>query len=187
MRDVVESLKDIFREGLEEKLQIGSDKVRLPRPLVQRPMRSFFLVQAAKEAVQTSESFAGAMHWATYRATLKRDGVFRRDLNAELCLPMTSSIAQRYALTSTTRWRICLDMRPPLSSWAQVFEQDLFADFNRNGSAVIEALIEEIKEDAAPGLRDRTRVQGELAKEDTKVRREVLDHEALSNIKVSDR
>ncbi|KAG9038318.1 hypothetical protein FRB95_001730 [Tulasnella sp. JGI-2019a] len=126
-RETVDStvlqLQDIFRAGLEDKLQQGS-------------------ANAAAAALETSDNFAAAIHWATYRATLRRDGVFCTDLNAEMCFPMTKSIAQ---------------------SWAQVFEQNLFADFEKRTTNSVQDIIFEIKETAPYGLKDQCGTQGELA------------------------
>ncbi|KAG9018995.1 hypothetical protein FRB90_007375 [Tulasnella sp. 427] len=140
--EAVSTLHEIFKDGLEEKLRIGS-------------------ATASEMASETSMNFASSMHWATYRAHLRRDGVFRRDLNAELCLPLTSSIAK---------------------SWGEVFEQDLFAEFGLQTTQTIEELIAEIKDSAAPGLRERCRVQGVLAKEDAQTALRAMIqvvHEAL--------
>ncbi|KAG8929017.1 hypothetical protein FRC01_005056, partial [Tulasnella sp. 417] len=140
--EAVSNLHDIFKDGLEEKLKIGS-------------------ATASAMAYETSMNFGNSMHWATYRAHLRRDGVFRRDLNADLCLPLTSSIAK---------------------SWGEVFEQDLFAEFGRRTTQAIEKVIEEIKDSAAPGLRERCGVQGNLAKEDAETALKAMIqivHEAL--------
>lgn len=140
--EAVSNLHDIFKDGLEEKLKIGS-------------------ATASQMAYETSMNFGNSMHWGTYRAHLRRDGVFRRDLNVELCLPLTSSIAK---------------------SWGEVFEQDLFAEFGRRTTQAIEQLIEEIKDSAAPGLRERCRVQGHLAEEDAQTALRAMIqtvHEAL--------
>ncbi|KAG8902264.1 hypothetical protein FRC00_014089, partial [Tulasnella sp. 408] len=140
--EAVSYLHDSFRAGLEDKLKIGS-------------------ATASEMAYETSMNFGNSMHWATYRAHLRRDGMFRRDLNTELCLPLTSSIAK---------------------SWGEVFEQDLFAEFGRRTTHAIEQVIEEIKDSAALGLRERCRVQGDLAKVDaqTALRAMIqIVHEAL--------
>ncbi|KAG8979124.1 hypothetical protein FRC05_009334 [Tulasnella sp. 425] len=140
--EAVYNLHDIFKAGLEEKLKIGS-------------------ATAYAMAYETSMNFGNSMHWSTFRAHLRRDGVFRRDLNAELCLPLTSSIAK---------------------SWGEVFEQDLFAEFGRQTTLAIEKVIEEIKDSAAPGLAERCNVQGNLATEDAETALKAMIqvvHEAL--------
>ncbi|QRW06436.1 GTPase SLIP-GC protein [Ceratobasidium sp. AG-Ba] len=85
VKDCVAELKRAFRDGIEERCRSGAEKARLA-------------------ALQTSDEFAASMHWASYRATLRRNGEYRSDLNAELIAPMTREIA---------------------SSWAQVFDSDL--------------------------------------------------------------
>ncbi|KAG8902263.1 hypothetical protein FRC00_014088 [Tulasnella sp. 408] len=75
-------------------------------------------------AYETSVKLGNSMHWSTYWAHLRKDGVYRRDLNAELCHPSTSSIAK---------------------SWGEVFEHDLFAECGRRTTQAIEQVIEEIR------------------------------------------
>jgi len=84
-------LKQSFKDGLEEKCRAGA-------------------VNAAAVMVQRSDAFASSMPWQTYRATLRRHGSWRLDLNAELTNPFTHHIA---------------------SSWSKVFEADLFSSFER--------------------------------------------------------
>ncbi|KAI9063349.1 hypothetical protein FKP32DRAFT_1592405 [Trametes sanguinea] len=127
--DCVDELRERFRDGLEERCQVGA-------------------ANAATAAVETSDAFAASMHWGTYRATLRRHGSWRQDLNVELTNPFTRQIA---------------------SSWARVFEADLFASFEQATTKAIQQLIDDITESAAPGLKDRARGQGELAMEEAKV------------------
>lgn len=82
------------------------------------------------------------MHWATYRAHLRRLGEWHKDLNTELTLPMTRQIA---------------------SSWAKVFEADMFAAFQRKTDAAIQKMIDAVERSAPDGLKDRVRLQGEAA------------------------
>ncbi|KAF9452482.1 hypothetical protein P691DRAFT_697145, partial [Macrolepiota fuliginosa MF-IS2] len=125
----VEELQAHFKDGLEEKCHIGA-------------------TNAADAAVSTSDEFASSMHWGTYRATLRRHGTWRRDLNAELTLPFTRNIA---------------------NSWGKVFESDLFAPFEAAVTSTINKLLEEIEDTAAAGLKDRTRRQGDLCLEEARV------------------
>jgi hypothetical protein len=74
-------------------------------------------------------------------SALRRHGSWRRDLNAELTLPFTRNIA---------------------NSWGKVFESDLFGPFEAAVKAVINKLLMEIEDTAAPGLKDRTKIQGEM-------------------------
>ncbi|TFK83640.1 hypothetical protein K466DRAFT_528541 [Polyporus arcularius HHB13444] len=124
----VEELQERFKEGLEEKCQIGA-------------------ANAASAAVETSDQFAASMHWATYRATLRRHGMWRQDLNVDLSNPFTRQIA---------------------SSWSRVFESDLFASFEQATMDVIKQLIADVEASAAPGLKDRAKGQGELCLEEAR-------------------
>ncbi|KAG8698906.1 hypothetical protein FRC08_005636 [Ceratobasidium sp. 394] len=119
VKDCVAQLKRVFRDGIEERCRSGAYK-------------------AKAAALETSDTFAASMHWASYRATLRRNGEYRRDLNAELIAPMTREIA---------------------SSWAQVFDSDLFAPMERAERAEIVKLLKEIEDTAPAGLKDRCRLQ----------------------------
>lgn len=79
---------------------------------------------------------------------LRRHGEFRRDLNIELTNPLTKNIA---------------------SSWAKVFESDLFASFEKSTKAAIEKVLKEIEQSAPIGLKDRTKVQGLVCQEEANV------------------
>jgi hypothetical protein len=92
--------------------------------------------------VQTHDTFASGIHWSTYRATLRRLGEWRFDLNAELTAPMTRQIA---------------------ASWAKVFEADMFAAFQRKTEDVVQSLVQDVEESAPVGLKDKVRLQGESA------------------------
>ncbi|KAI0786384.1 hypothetical protein C8Q75DRAFT_771545 [Abortiporus biennis] len=127
--ECVKELQTRFRDGLEEKCQVGAEN-------------------AAAAAVETSDTFAASMHWATYRATLRRHGSWRRDLNVELSSPFTRNIA---------------------ASWSKVFEADLFATFEKAATDAIKKLVEEVEASAAPGLKERAKGQGELSLEEAKV------------------
>ncbi|KAF8639459.1 hypothetical protein AX16_010313 [Volvariella volvacea WC 439] len=122
----INGLKSHFKDGLEDKCRIGA-------------------INAANEALSTSDEFA-AMHWATYRATLRRHGSWRRDLNIELVNPFTRSIAH---------------------SWGKVFESDLFSTFESRIQEVLKALVCEIESSAPPSLKDRAKAQGELCLEES--------------------
>ncbi|CDO74067.1 hypothetical protein BN946_scf185043.g117 [Trametes cinnabarina] len=129
VNNCVDDLQERFRDGLEERCQVGASN-------------------AATSAVETSDAFAASMHWCTYRATLRRHGSWRQDLNVELTNPFTRQIA---------------------SSWAKVFEADLFASFEQATTEAIQKLTDDIAASAAPGLKERARGQGELAMEEARV------------------
>ncbi|KAJ7228734.1 hypothetical protein GGX14DRAFT_414563 [Mycena pura] len=125
----VSSLKDHLRNGLEERCRAGA-------------------ANAADAAVSTSDDFASSMHWASYRATLRRNGEYRRDLNVELVSPFTRNIAQ---------------------TWHHVFEADVFSSLLSSITACIDSLINDVEKSAAPGLKDRTKLQGENCLESARV------------------
>ncbi|KAJ7179183.1 hypothetical protein C8R46DRAFT_1072781 [Mycena filopes] len=125
----VSSLKDHLRDGLEERCRVGA-------------------LNAAESAVPTSDEFAGSMHWASYRATLRRNGEYRRDLNVELVNPFTRNIATK---------------------WQQVFEADIFSGLLSSTVDCINKLIGDIERSAASGLKDRARIQGESCLESARV------------------
>ncbi|KAG6813480.1 hypothetical protein H0H92_010505 [Tricholoma furcatifolium] len=125
----ITDLQELFKDGLEEKCKTGA-------------------ANAAAAAVATSDEFAASMHWGTYRATLRRHGSWRRDLNVELVTPFTRNIAH---------------------SWSKVFESDLFGPFEAASTASISKLLKDVEDSAAPGLKDRTKMQGEQCLEEARV------------------
>ncbi|KAG5637833.1 hypothetical protein H0H81_003038 [Sphagnurus paluster] len=125
----IKDLQENFKEGLEDKCKVGA-------------------ANAAAAAVPTSDEFAGSMHWGTYRATLRRHGSWRRDLNVELITPFTRNIAH---------------------SWSKVFESDLFGPFEAASLASINKLLKDVEDSAAQGLKDRTKLQGEQCLEEARV------------------
>jgi hypothetical protein len=50
-----------------------------------------------------------------------------------------------------------------------VFETDLFAGFERSAIAAINQLLRQVEDSAAFGLKDRTKIQGEVCLEEAKV------------------
>ncbi|KAL5487951.1 hypothetical protein ACEPAI_6059 [Sanghuangporus weigelae] len=125
----VEDMQHAFKDGLEEKCQAGANA-------------------AAESAVEISDAFAASMYWSTYRATLRRDGIWRRNLNEELVSPMTKTIA---------------------SSWAKTFETNLFTGFEKESLKVISDLLQEIEESCPKALRDRVHHQAQLCLDEVKV------------------
>jgi len=118
-----------FKDGLEDKCRVGA-------------------ANAADSALPTLDEFTASMHWATYRATLRRHGSWRRDLNVELVNPFTRNIAH---------------------SWSKVFESDLFASFQTSTLDVINTLVKEVEDSAASGLKDRAKMQGEASIQEARV------------------
>ncbi|OSC99144.1 hypothetical protein PYCCODRAFT_1446932 [Trametes coccinea BRFM310] len=132
--DCVEELQERFKDGLEERCQVGAAN------------------QACTGALTAQVGGVSFLHSCMFivesPAALRRHGSWRQDLNVELTNPFTRQIA---------------------SSWARVFEADLFASFEQTATKAIEQLIDDIAESAAPGLKERARGQGELAMEEAKV------------------
>lgn len=89
----------------------------------------------------------------TSTLALRRLGEFRRDLNLELVAPLTKEIA---------------------SSWARVFESDLFGPTERSILTGIEKLIKEIERTSPAGLKDRCKAQGALSAEEAKIAMKAL-------------
>lgn len=158
----VVGLKDRFRDGLEDKCQLGAQNVSfeflsIPVRLLiscRPPMLRFKSLMSSLQACtgRASEPVSG-IFTALYSFTeeisaIRRHGAFRRDLNVELSNPLTKSIA---------------------SSWSKVFESDLFAEFEKATKAAIEKLIKEVENSAPTGLKDRTRGQGLVCQEEANV------------------
>ncbi|KAH8084308.1 hypothetical protein BXZ70DRAFT_957636 [Cristinia sonorae] len=121
-------LQKTFRDGLEEKCKVGA-------------------IMAAEKAIVTAREFANGMHWRTYRATLRRHGSWKGDLNVVLCNPFTRHIA---------------------SSWVKVFEADLFASVEKVMNETIMTVLTEIELSAPPGLRERAKGQAERVLRDAR-------------------
>ncbi|KAL0949749.1 hypothetical protein HGRIS_009787 [Hohenbuehelia grisea] len=124
----MELLKERFRDGLEEKCRAGAAK-------------------AIAAAVTISDNYA-QQRWQTYRASLSRLGVFRRNLNAELIQPFITTIAH---------------------SWGQVFESDLFGAYENSVMIQIDQLILDMSASAADGLKTRIAKQGKSCKDEAQV------------------
>ncbi|KIJ27411.1 hypothetical protein M422DRAFT_271395 [Sphaerobolus stellatus SS14] len=125
VEDTIEDLKAGFADGLQSKLEAGAKN-------------------AAATALETSDNFASndSMPWQTYRATLRRNGTFRRCLNTELISPLTRNVA---------------------ASWARVFEADLFSGFESRAIQLVTKLLQEVEKSAALALRDRAKSQADMA------------------------
>ncbi|KAG9082296.1 hypothetical protein FRC06_005133, partial [Ceratobasidium sp. 370] len=139
--DCVAQLKQAFHDGIDGQCRVGAEK-------------------AKKAAVETSDTLADSMHWGTYRATLRRHGEYKRDLNAELVAPMTREIA---------------------SSWTQVFESDLFTPVKSAARTEVVKLLKEIEDSAPAGLKDRCRAQAQVTLKEV----QVVTANILRNIKTA--
>ncbi|RXW25223.1 hypothetical protein EST38_g555 [Candolleomyces aberdarensis] len=129
VENCVEELKQKFQDGLEDKCRTGS-------------------ASASAAAVAVVDDLAGSIHWQTYRATLRRHGSWRRDLNVELINPFTRTIAH---------------------SWSALFESDLLGPFETAITNGITKLLTEFEQSAAPGLKDRAKLQGEACLEEARI------------------
>lgn len=76
-----------------------------------------------------------------YRATLRRHGDWRRNLNMELLTPFTKNIA---------------------GSWSKLFETDLLRPFEVSIESAIRDLLNAMESSAAIGLKERVKMQGDL-------------------------
>ncbi|KAF8310147.1 hypothetical protein DL93DRAFT_2062306 [Clavulina sp. PMI_390] len=142
--DCVRGLKEKFRDGLEDKCQVGA-------------------ANAAASAVEVSDNIAGSMHWATYRATLRRNGSHRIDINEELATPMSKGIA---------------------SSWGKVFESDLFASFQNAANSAITVVLNEVQSKCPVGLQERAGMQAEVSMNEAKLAMDKITgvvHDALQD------
>ena len=54
-------------------------------------------------------------------------------------------------------------------TWGKIFKADLFGEFKDSTIENITQLAKEVEESAAPGLKDRTRKQGEICVEEARV------------------
>ena len=55
------------------------------------------------------------------------------------------------------------------STWSKVFESDLFGGFNNATNDAINKVLTEVEDSAAPGLKDRAKVQGNVALDEAKI------------------
>ncbi|KAI0723405.1 hypothetical protein C8Q76DRAFT_783295 [Earliella scabrosa] len=113
-------LQDVFEEYLGDKCDEG-------------------IVKATQTAVTITDNFGNSMPWQTYRATLRRDGCWRRDLNGELIQPFAQHIA---------------------GSWRQLFERDFFSSFETDAVETVLALVSDVVQSVPPYLRVRAEEQG---------------------------
>ncbi|KDQ17601.1 hypothetical protein BOTBODRAFT_64068 [Botryobasidium botryosum FD-172 SS1] len=122
----VQEMKTDFRGQLEERCRVSAE-------------------QAASIAGETYDAFAESMHWVTFRATLRRNGSWRRDLNEELAAPMNTFIA---------------------SSWARVFEANLFSSFETKAAETIVTLLEEFQASCPASIQYKAHIQIQACREE---------------------
>jgi len=158
----IEDLQNNFKDGLEEKCRVGAMNVSC-----HYHSQSHYLTSSL--GCRCRSSYIGRVHgfhalgnlssqyvtvlevlllFITPFAALRRHGTFRRDLNIELINPFTRNIAH---------------------SWSKVFESDLFGPFEKATLDAINKLVKEVEESAAPGLKDRARMQGETCAQEARV------------------
>ncbi|PVF97245.1 hypothetical protein CPB86DRAFT_786050 [Serendipita vermifera] len=105
--------------------------------------------QAAEDALEISDKFADSMHWQTYRATLRRSGEFRQDLNAALCDPLQKYVAK---------------------SWAQAFDADLVFSLENVALSIIKNMANDVETSThTDEMRRKCNIQGVIAQEESKV------------------
>ncbi|KAF7975844.1 hypothetical protein HWV62_8413 [Athelia sp. TMB] len=120
--DQMRDLRAALRNGLEEKCRLAA-------------------AMAANAAVEATDTFLlGRKHANTLKATLKRDGCWKGDMNIELCEPYTRKIA---------------------SSWQQVFERDQFSGLEDIVLRCVKKLVDDVEESAGQDFKARVKRQGE--------------------------
>ncbi|RDX53114.1 hypothetical protein OH76DRAFT_1480146 [Lentinus brumalis] len=122
VKNCVCDLQDAFAEYLSDKCDEGE-------------------VRAAQRAVQIADEFAASMAWQSFRATLRRDGSYKRDLNAELTIPFSAHIAESYC---------------------ELFRKDFFTTLEDEALETIESLIQNFVDFVPAYLRVRAKSQGEI-------------------------
>ncbi|KDQ10535.1 hypothetical protein BOTBODRAFT_163630 [Botryobasidium botryosum FD-172 SS1] len=134
--DNVGSLRKLFKDNLQGVCTAGA-------------------LKAAATAVQTSDDLATSSHWKTYRAILRRDGEWTRNLNEDLVAPMTTEIA---------------------SSWARTFEGDLFSSLETRTIAIVTKLLDDFQDSCHAMVRGvaRDQARGCLEEADTTLNK-ILD------------
>ncbi|CAE6398092.1 unnamed protein product [Rhizoctonia solani] len=99
--------------------------------------------EAEARALAIHDLFAPRItHWATYRATLRRCGEFRRNLNEELVAPIT---------------------RRQLEIWPQTFRKQLLAPMAKDAKLSIERMLAEVKRTSPPAVYAHCEPQCQLA------------------------
>ncbi|KAH9832230.1 uncharacterized protein C8Q71DRAFT_777988 [Rhodofomes roseus] len=96
-------------------------------------------LKAGEKAEQISDAFAAGMHWQTYKGTLRRNGVWRQDLNLDLTLPFMLGIA---------------------AQWSKVFS-DRSLDLKEAATSIVNQTLSEVEESATPLLKDLAHSQAE--------------------------
>ncbi|KAG8730108.1 hypothetical protein FRC11_007412, partial [Ceratobasidium sp. 423] len=88
--------------------------------------------EAEARALGTHDLFAPrVVHWATYRATLRRHGEYKRNLNQELLAPITQQL---------------------LATWPKTFEKPLLAPMVRDAKLWFEIVLSRVKLSSPPAL-----------------------------------
>ncbi|KAI0370298.1 hypothetical protein BV20DRAFT_966971 [Pilatotrama ljubarskyi] len=97
---------------------------------------------SAEEVIEASDAFvtARAMRYQTYSATLRRKGVFRYDLNAELAVPFTKRIAR---------------------AWADIFKAKSLLSLEKRASTQVRLVLDEVVASAPPYLQKKAREEAD--------------------------
>ncbi|KAI1792937.1 hypothetical protein LXA43DRAFT_1129135 [Ganoderma leucocontextum] len=93
-------------------------------------------VLAADTVLKISDDFASGTHWCTYRATLRRRGAFKIDLNSELATAFTRRIA---------------------GSWSHTFRVRRISTLEKRAMSTISPLLEELTSSVPEYLRPRAK------------------------------
>ncbi|KAJ3550796.1 hypothetical protein NMY22_g232 [Coprinellus aureogranulatus] len=122
-----DDMKKSFKEGLEEQCCTGVEKAK----------------EKIDETVETFEK----IHHSTYRATIRRYGSWRRDINVELVDPFTSSIARAFSA---------------------MFETDKFGPLEVAVYNRVMLLGQEFEKSAAEDLKSGAKLQNRTCRNDVK-------------------
>ncbi|KAH9853794.1 hypothetical protein C2E23DRAFT_95041 [Lenzites betulinus] len=93
-------------------------------------------VEATKDIVDTAKVITSSIHHATFRATLRRHGVYKKDLNALLAVPFTKQIAQ---------------------TWSKVFATHLLKSLEKQVMAQITQVLNNVVDSVPPYLHPRAK------------------------------
>ncbi|KAI0056842.1 hypothetical protein BV25DRAFT_1813365, partial [Artomyces pyxidatus] len=124
MNDHVSALRNRFQRKLATVLEAGA--------------RS-----ASDGSLQFLDDFAQSMHWTSFRATVRRNGIFKRDLNDEIASPIVEGAT---------------------AAWTKLFSKDMFVTFELEILGAIDGLLHKIKTSSPPGHLPQVQSQASLCR-----------------------
>lgn len=129
LKKALQTVAQITREQLQEQL-LASLEERC----------HMAAIKAAESAAKVCDEFAENMAWQTYRATLRRHGTWRRDLNVELTMPFMYRIA---------------------TFWTSTFKDGISMSFKDSAAHIIQTVLGEVKMSASLLLKERALAQAD--------------------------